>query len=103
MMPAQKAPCELWPQDVDRHVGARVRDRRILLGLTQRHLAALIGVACQQAHRYEKGISRVSALRLHRIARALGVQVGHFYEGLPSEDPAASPGPRMPPGLRRSG
>src|SRR6266480_3980330 len=43
-------------QDIDRHVGARVRERRIMLGLTQQQLADLIGVTYQQAHKYERGI-----------------------------------------------
>jgi DNA-binding XRE family transcriptional regulator len=51
-------------QDVDRHVGARVRERRIMLGLTQQQLADLIGVTYQQAHKYERGINRISAGRL---------------------------------------
>ena len=70
------------PQDVDRYVGARIRERRVMLGLTQQQMADLIGVTYQQAHKYEKGINRVSAGRLYGIARALGVDVGYFYEGL---------------------
>src|SRR5215472_11487722 len=50
-------------QDIDRHVGARIRERRIMLGLTQQQLADLIGVTYQQAHKYERGINRVSAGR----------------------------------------
>jgi transcriptional regulator with XRE-family HTH domain len=69
-------------QDIDRHVGARMRERRILLGLTQHQLAELIGVTYQQAHKYEKGINRVAAARLYHIAQALGVEVGYFFEGL---------------------
>ena len=69
-------------QDVDRHVGARMRQRRILLGLTQQQLAELIGVTYQQAHKYEKGINRIAAGRLSRIAQALGVEVGYFFEGV---------------------
>ena len=60
-------------QDIDRHVGARIRESRIMLGLTQQQLADLIGVTYQQAHKYERGINRVSAGRLFQIARALGV------------------------------
>src|ERR1700720_2722993 len=60
-------------QDVDRHVGARVRERRIMLGLTQQQLADLIGVTYQQAHKYERGINRVSAGRLYEIAQVLSV------------------------------
>jgi transcriptional regulator with XRE-family HTH domain len=70
------------PQDVDRYVGARIRERRILLGLTQQQMAELIGVTYQQAHKYEKGINRVAAGRLYSIARALGVEVSYLYEGL---------------------
>jgi transcriptional regulator with XRE-family HTH domain len=69
-------------QDIDRHVGARVRDRRILLGLTQHQVADLIGVTYQQEHKYEKGINRVAAGRLYNIAQALGVDVSYFFEGL---------------------
>ena len=48
-------------QDIDKHVGARMRERRIMLGLTQQQMAELIGVTYQQAHKYEKGINRVAA------------------------------------------
>jgi transcriptional regulator with XRE-family HTH domain len=72
-------------QDVDRHVGARVRERRIMLGLTQQQLADLIGVTYQQAHKYERGINRVSAGRLFEIAQVLSVPVSYFFDGL-SED-----------------
>ena len=68
-------------QDVDRYVGARIRERRIMLGLTQQQLADLIGVTYQQAHKYEKGINRIAAGRLSGIAHALGVEVGYFFEG----------------------
>jgi transcriptional regulator with XRE-family HTH domain len=69
-------------QNVDRYVGARIRERRIMLGLTQQQLADLIGVTYQQAHKYERGINRVSAGRLFEIARVLSVPIGYFYEGL---------------------
>jgi len=68
--------------DTDRHVGARIRERRIMLGLSQQQMADLIGVTYQQAHKYERGINRVSAGRLFEIARVLGVTVAHFYDGL---------------------
>jgi len=66
---------------MDRHVGARMRERRIMLGLTQQQMAELIGVTYQQAHKYEKGINRIAGGRLYAIAQALGVEVGYFYEG----------------------
>ena len=82
-------------QDIDRIVGARMRERRMLLGLTQQELAELIGVTYQQAHKYEKGINRIAAGRLSRIARALGVEVGYFYEGAEADQPSIKPSPQQ--------
>ena len=95
-MPAEKRVGRPRSQDVDRHVGARMRQRRIMLGLTQQQMAELIGVTYQQAHKYEKGINRVSAGRLYSVAQALGVEVSYFYEGLQTADRVVpSPQQRM--------
>ena len=75
-------------QDADRHIGARVRARRIMLGLTQQELAELVGTTYQQAHKYEKVINRISGGRLHALAQALGVGPGYFFEGLGEGEPA---------------
>ena len=81
---------------VDAHVGARIRERRIVLGLTQKQLTGMIGVTYQQMTKYERGINRVSAGRLYDIARALNAPIGYFYEGLEQEAPQpASPCQRM--------
>ena len=72
--------------DIDRHVGARIRDRRIMLGLSQQQMAEMIGVTYQQAHKYERGINRISAGRLYEIARVLRVPVGFFFEGLAADE-----------------
>ncbi len=69
-------------KEVNRLVGGRIRERRIMMGLTLQGMAELIGVTYQQVHKYERGISRVSAGRLYDIAQALGVPVSHFFEGL---------------------
>jgi len=66
----------------DKHVGTRIRERRIMLGLSQQQMANMIGVTYQQAHKYERGINRISAGRLYEIAQVLGVPVSFFYEGL---------------------
>jgi transcriptional regulator with XRE-family HTH domain len=84
------------PQDVDRHVARRMRERRITLGLTQQQVAEWIGVTYQQAHKYEKGENRISVGRLRRIAVALGVAPAHFFEGLRRERPAEPQERRMP-------
>ena len=78
-------------QDIDRYIGARVRERRIMLGLTQQQLAEMIGVTYQQAHKYEKGVNRIASGRLSSIAQALGVEVGYFYEGLSGAAEAIEP------------
>ena len=72
---------------VDRHIGARIRERRMALGLSQQGLARLIGVTYQQAHKYERGLNRVSAGRLFTIAQALEVRPSWFFEGMfPDEE-----------------
>lgn len=67
---------------VDRHIGARIRERRVALGLTLAQLAASLGISEQQAQKYERGLNRVSAGRLYAAARALGAPVAWFFEGL---------------------
>ena len=67
--------------------GGRIRERRIMLGLTQQQLAEMIGVTYQQAYKYERGINRVSARRLFEIARALSAPITYFYEGIGEEGP----------------
>jgi transcriptional regulator with XRE-family HTH domain len=66
----------------DRHVGARIRERRVMMGLSQQQLARMIGVTYQQAHKYERGLNRISAGRLFEIAQVLGVPVSFFFDGL---------------------
>ena len=82
---ARVGPGRSRAQDIDRYVGARMRERRIMLGLMQQQMAELIGVTYQQAHKYEKGINRIAAGRLHQIAQALDVAVGYFFEGVGTE------------------
>jgi transcriptional regulator with XRE-family HTH domain len=72
---------------IDDHVGRRIRERRVMLGLTQQQLAEMIGVTYQQAHKYERGINRVSAGRLFEVAHALSAPITYFYEGLEEEGP----------------
>ena len=77
--------------DVDHYVSLRIRQRRIMLGLTQQQMAELIGVTYQQAHKYEKGINRIAGGRLFQIAQALGVDVSYFYEGVGAQGGAFKP------------
>jgi len=84
-------PVRARAQDIDRIVGARMRERRIMLGLTQQQMADLIGVTYQQAHKYEKGINRIAAGRLSSIAKALGVEVGFFFESAEADQSGFKP------------
>jgi transcriptional regulator with XRE-family HTH domain len=72
---------------IDDYVARRIRERRIMLGLTQQHFAEMIGVSYQQAHKYERGLNRISAGRLFEVARALSVPLTYFYENLGEESP----------------
>ena len=75
-------------EDADRHVGARVRERRLAIGLTQQEPAGLAAITFQQVYKHEKGINRIAAGRRHAIARALGVEPGDLFEGLGGVGPA---------------
>ena len=86
-IPGPQLPRQPRAQDIDRHIGARLRQRRVMNGLTQQALADLIGVTYQQAHKYENGVNRIAAGRLYTIAHVLGVDVGYFFEGLQSAGP----------------
>lgn len=57
-----------------------------MLGFTQQQLADLIGVTYQQAHKYERGINRISAGRLFEIAHVLSVPVNYFFEGIEEQE-----------------
>ena len=68
---------------IDKHVGSRLRMRRVMLGLTQEKLAAAFGLTFQQVQKYEKGVNRMGASRLQQAAHILDVSVPFFFEGAP--------------------
>ncbi len=82
----------IMTNDIDLHVGKRLRRRRRLLGLTQQQLAESVGIRFQQIQKYECGANRVSASRLFELAESLDVPVQYFYEGLSSRDEVAGEG-----------
>jgi len=86
--------------DVDHYVSLRIRQRRIMLGLTQQQMAELIGVTYQQAHKYETGINRISAGRLYQIAQALGVEIGYFFDDIEPDQQAKTKATEMMPQQR---
>ena len=80
---------------MDKHVGQRIRERRTLLGLSQQQLASIIGVTYQQAHKYERGLNRISAGRLFTVAQALDIEPGWFFEGVAGEVAAEEVSPQQ--------
>lgn len=68
------------PDPTDRHVGARVRMRRMMLGMSQEKLATGLNLTFQQVQKYEKGANRIGASRLQQIATILQVPVAFFFE-----------------------
>jgi transcriptional regulator with XRE-family HTH domain len=71
------------PNLVDKHVGSRVRMRRLLVGMSQEKLGTALGLTFQQVQKYEKGTNRIGASRLQQIAGILGVPVDFFFDGAP--------------------
>lgn len=76
----------------DRHIGTRVRMRRIMLRMSQEKLADALGLTFQQVQKYEKGTNRISGSRIMQIADALQVAPGYFFEGMASAESAADDG-----------
>ena len=74
------------PNPTDKHVGARVRMRRMMLSMSQEKLGDALGLTFQQVQKYEKGANRIGASRLQQIANILQVPVAFFFEGAPSHD-----------------
>ena len=76
---------------VDVHVGARLRQRRTLLGMTQTNLGDALGVSFQQMQKYERGMNRISASRLFDLSRVFDVPVEYFFDDMPNAVAASSP------------
>jgi len=84
------------PNPIDKHVGSRVRMRRLMLGMSQTKLADGLGLTFQQVQKYEKGTNRMGASRLQLISQLLQVSVPFFFEGaphLPGEPSGIGPAP----------
>jgi transcriptional regulator with XRE-family HTH domain len=80
------------PDPVDKHVGSRVRMRRLMLEMSQEKLADQLELTFQQVQKYEKGSNRIGAGRLHQLSHILDVPVSFFFEGAPK--PAGLPSRR---------
>jgi len=71
------------PNPIDKHVGSRVRMRRMMLGMSQEKLGDALALTFQQVQKYEKGTNRIGASRLQQISQILQVPVAFFFEGAP--------------------
>ena len=72
------------PNPIDKHVGSRVRMRRMMLSMSQEKLGDALGLTFQQVQKYEKGTNRIGASRLQQISLILQVPVAFFFEGAPN-------------------
>jgi transcriptional regulator with XRE-family HTH domain len=81
------------PDPVDKHVGARLRMRRLMLHMSQTKLADAIGLTFQQVQKYEKGVNRMGSSRLQQVANILQVPVTFFFEGAPGQAKGDGKGP----------
>jgi transcriptional regulator with XRE-family HTH domain len=72
------------PNPIDKHVGSRVRMRRMMLGMSQEKLGDALDLTFQQVQKYEKGTNRIGASRLQHISQILKVPVSFFFEGAPN-------------------
>jgi transcriptional regulator with XRE-family HTH domain len=79
----QPIPKQKDPSDADRHIGNRIKQRRLALKMSQEKLGDALGITFQQVQKYERGTNRVGAGRLQHIAMVLGVHAAYFFEGLP--------------------
>src|SRR2546430_4953292 len=78
------------PNPIDKHVGSRVRMRRMMLAMSQEKLDDSLGLTFQQVQKYEKGTNRIGASRLQQISHILQVPVSFFFEGAPTSNPDAA-------------
>ena len=80
------------PDPVDKHVGARVRMRRMMLAMSQEKLGDALGLTFQQVQKYEKGANRIGASRLQQISNILQVPVSFFFDSAATSVAARSTG-----------
>ncbi len=85
------------PNPIDKHVGSRVRMRRMMLAMSQEKLGDALGLTFQQVQKYEKGTNRIGASRLQLISNILQVPVAFFFEGAPDLTDGRAGGAREAP------
>ncbi len=81
--PSEAVESGFKPSPIDAHVGARIRLRRTLMGMSQERLGESLGLTFQQIQKYERGVNRVGASRLYDLARVLDVPISFFFDDMP--------------------
>jgi len=77
---------------VDRHVGSRVRSRRIVLGMSPKNLADALGTTAQQVDQWEAGTTRIGSKRLTELTKILGVNAAFFFADSEPNEPSGETG-----------
>lgn len=80
-------------ESIDGHVGKRLRQRRIELGLSQQKLSGVTGVSYQQIQKYERGTNRIGASMLWLLSDCLSVEPAYFFDGLSRRSRSAGHAP----------
>ena len=97
--PTRRRPtiAEAGPDPIDVHVGSKIRERRLVLGMSQEALGDRLRISFQQLQKYERGANRVSASTLHRLTQILDAPISYFFDGAPIDgDRAPTDSERMP-------
>ncbi len=79
------------PNPVDVHVGGRVRQRRLLLGMSQTNLGDALGLTFQQVQKFERGTNRIGSSRIFHLSQILDVSIEYFFDDMPADVAASSP------------
>jgi transcriptional regulator with XRE-family HTH domain len=79
------------PRPADVAIGAKIKKRRMMLGMSQEKLGEALGITFQQVQKYEKGTNRVGGSRMVEIAKVLGVPIAHLFEGASNDAEAVAP------------
>ncbi|MCA8907854.1 MAG: helix-turn-helix transcriptional regulator [Rhodospirillaceae bacterium] len=88
--PTRRRPtiAQAGPDPVDVFVGSKIRERRLVLGMSQEALGDRLQISFQQLQKYERGANRVSASTLHRLTQILDAPVSYFFDGVPGDRPS---------------
>ena len=83
------------PDPIDRHVGNRIKMRRLAMNMSQTKLGHALGVTFQQIQKYETGANRISASRLQQVSEALNVPPSFFFDKIPSKGSSIEKSPQQ--------